>query len=211
MDGVYRWQRYIYDASRKFYLLGRDRLVDELAVPACGTVLEIGCGTGRNLILAARRYPHASFFGLDISAEMLATAHGNIRRASLDKRVSLARADATRFDADGLFGQRSFDRVFISYALSMIPGWEQAVAAGVAVLSPGGSLHVADFGGQEHMPHWCRSALRAWLTRFHVTPRDDLGTLMEGIATQGRRTFVARPLYRGYAWLGTIGPVTATP
>ncbi|TIM21480.1 MAG: SAM-dependent methyltransferase, partial [Mesorhizobium sp.] len=52
MDGVYRWQRHIYDLTRKYYLLGRDRLIDGLDVPVGGTVLELGCGTGRNIILA---------------------------------------------------------------------------------------------------------------------------------------------------------------
>ena len=46
-----------YDASRRYYLLGRDRLLDQLAPPPGGSILEIGCGTGRNLIGAARRYP----------------------------------------------------------------------------------------------------------------------------------------------------------
>jgi len=67
MDGIYRYQRYIYDATRKYYLLGRDLLLDELRPPMGGTVLEIGCGTGRNLILAARRYPSARLYGFDIS------------------------------------------------------------------------------------------------------------------------------------------------
>ena len=31
MDRIYRRQRHIYDASRKFYLLGRDELIAELA------------------------------------------------------------------------------------------------------------------------------------------------------------------------------------
>ena len=57
MDGIYRHQRHIYDATRKFYLLGRDEMIEGLAVPSGGSVLEIGCGTGRNLIAAARRYP----------------------------------------------------------------------------------------------------------------------------------------------------------
>ncbi|TIV98235.1 MAG: SAM-dependent methyltransferase, partial [Mesorhizobium sp.] len=50
MDGVYRWQRHIYDLTRKYYLLGRDRLIDGLDVPRGGTVLELGCGTGRNIV-----------------------------------------------------------------------------------------------------------------------------------------------------------------
>ena len=74
MDAIYRYQRYVYDATRKYYLLGRDRLLAELQPPAGGSVLEIACGTGRNLILAARRYPNARFYGFDISNAMLDTA-----------------------------------------------------------------------------------------------------------------------------------------
>lgn len=120
MDGVYRWQRHIYDLTRKYYLLGRDRLIAGLDVPAGGTVLELGCGTGRNIILAARRYPGARFFGLDISAEMLETATAALAREGLSGRVTLACGDATDFDATALFGVKSFDRVFVSYSLSMI-------------------------------------------------------------------------------------------
>ncbi len=46
MDGIYRYQRYIYDATRKYFLLGRDTLLDELDPPDGGSVLEVGCGTG---------------------------------------------------------------------------------------------------------------------------------------------------------------------
>ncbi len=44
MDGIYRYQRHIYDITRKYYLLGRDALIKELEAPNGGTVLEIGCG-----------------------------------------------------------------------------------------------------------------------------------------------------------------------
>ena len=50
MDRLYRRQRHFYDVTRKHYLLGRDRLIDGLAPPSGGRVLEIGCGTARNLV-----------------------------------------------------------------------------------------------------------------------------------------------------------------
>ena len=53
MDRIYRRQRHVYDVTRKYYLLGRDALIDRLEPPVDGRVLEIGCGTARNLI--ARR------------------------------------------------------------------------------------------------------------------------------------------------------------
>ena len=41
---------------------------------------------------------------------------------------------------------REFDRVMISYALSMIPPWRKALARALDVVAPGGSLHLVDFG-----------------------------------------------------------------
>ncbi|MFE0015134.1 class I SAM-dependent methyltransferase [Mesorhizobium sp. NPDC059054] len=201
MDGVYRWQRHIYDLTRKYYLLGRDRLIVGLDVPANGSVLELGCGTGRNLALTARRYPDARLYGLDISAEMLVSAQAAIAREGIAGRALLARADATDFDAQALFGVARFDRVFVSYSLSMIPGWEKTVAAGLAALAPGGSLHIVDFGQQERLPGWFRSLLRAWLKKFHVSPRESLREVLESESAKAGASLSFERLYRGYAWL----------
>ncbi|RWD40918.1 class I SAM-dependent methyltransferase [Mesorhizobium sp.] len=206
MDGVYRWQRHIYDLTRKYYLLGRDRLIAGLDVPTGGTVLELGCGTGRNIVLAARRYPDARFFGLDISAEMLETATAAIAREGLSGRVKLARGDATDFDAKALFSIESFDRIFVSYSLSMIPGWQKTVCAALGALSPGGSLHVVDFGQQEALPRWFGTLLRGWLRKFHVEPREALRAVMASESERIGASFRFRTLYRGYAWLAVIGP-----
>lgn len=199
MDGIYRWQRHVYDATRKYYLLGRDRLIDELAPPPGGTVLELGCGTARNLVLAARRHPQARFFGIDISEQMLESARGSIRRAGLEGRVHVAQGDATAFDTEALFGVARFDRVFFSYSLSMIPPWREAMAAGFATLAPGGQLSVVDFGQQERLPGLFRRLLHAWLAKFHVTPRADLSGAVEALAGQHKARFEAGSLYRGYS------------
>jgi S-adenosylmethionine-diacylgycerolhomoserine-N-methlytransferase len=200
MDGVYRGQRHIYDLTRKYYLLGRDRLIDELAPPVGGHVLEIGCGTGRNLIAAARCWPGAHFHGIDISEEMLKTARAAIARAGLTRRVTVARGDATDFDPQALFRLANFDRIFQSYTLSMIPDWQGAIREAVGHLSAYGSLHIVDFGQQEEMPEWFRAALFGWLARFHVAPRALLIEAMREAANgAGARLAVTR-LYRGYAW-----------
>jgi S-adenosylmethionine-diacylgycerolhomoserine-N-methlytransferase len=206
MDGVYRWQRHIYDLTRKYYLLGRDRLIAGLNVPAGGTVLELGCGTGRNIIVAARRYPGARLCGLDISAEMLETAGAAIAREGLSGRVTLARGDATGFDAKALFGLETFDRVFVSYSLSMIPGWEKTVSAALAALSPSGSLHVVDFGQQEGLPRSFRALLRGWLRKFHVEPRATLREVLESESARTGASLRFETLYRGYSWLSVVGP-----
>ena len=200
MNRMYRLQRHVYDATRKYYLLGRDRLIRELVPPTGGTVLEIGCGTGRNLIAAARHWPEARFYGLDISEAMLATARAQIARAGLSDRITLGQGDATAFDPRAVFGMATFDRVFQSYTLSMIPNWQGAIRQGIGVVAPGGRLSVVDFGQQEALPRWWRSALLGWLKRWHVTPR---ATLLEEVARMGARSgWISRSmrLHRGYAW-----------
>lgn len=192
MDSVYRGQRHIYDFTRKYYLFGRDRLIDELAAPTGGTVLEIGCGTGRNLARVERRWPGVAPHGLDLSSEMLKSA-----RATLGEDAALALGDATEFSAMGLFGRAHFDRVILSYALSMIPDWQAALEQAAAVVAPGGSLHVVDFGDLEGLALPLRTGLRAWLAAFHVTPREDLVAAASAIG--------ARPGFRYRSIRGPFG------
>jgi S-adenosylmethionine-diacylgycerolhomoserine-N-methlytransferase len=209
MDRMYRRQRHIYDLTRKFYLLGRDELIEALRPPPGGTALEIACGTGRNLIRAARAYPQTRFFGLDVSDAMLATARAHVAAAGLSGRVALARGDATAFDPQALFGVAAFDRVFVSYALSMIPDWERAAAEAAAHVALGGELHIVDFGDQARLPAPFRAALRAWLARFDVTPRLSLEPALRRLANARGRALYFRPLYRRYAFLATLTALEA--
>jgi S-adenosylmethionine-diacylgycerolhomoserine-N-methlytransferase len=204
MNRTYRRQRHIYDFTRKYYLLGRDRMIARLLPNDGERVLEIGCGTGRNLIAAARKYPRAQFFGIDVSTEMLASAGRAIARAGMASRIRVAYGDATRLDPAAWFGTRQFERIFISYSLSMIPDWRIALDAAMACLAPGGELHIVDFGGQEGLPAAFRRWLRRWLALFHVTPRDELeGALRSRIGAIDAELAFARP-YRGYAQSATV-------
>lgn len=204
MDGIYKYQRYIYDATRKYYLLGRDRMLDRLKPPPGARVLEIGCGTGRNLILAARRYPEARFYGFDISEVMLDTARASIERAGLTDRITVAQGDATNFDTQALFGEPHVERAFISYSLSMIPPWQAAIAEGVDALAPGGELHIVDFGQQEGWPRWFERLMAAWLKKFSVYPRADLEEELAKAASKAGATLEFEKLYRDYARAGVI-------
>src|SRR6202043_1159265 len=100
MNRMYRRQRYIYDGTRRYYLLGRDQLISGLQPAPGASVLEIGCGTGRNLVSAARLYPDARFFGIDVSTEMLTSAMSAISRGGLSDRIRLALGDGTAFDPE---------------------------------------------------------------------------------------------------------------
>lgn len=202
MDSIYRRQRYIYDATRKYYLLGRDRMIRDLDMTPRQTLLEVGCGTGRNLALAARRYPDIRLHGLDISAEMLASAEKTLLCLGRAEPV-LKLGDAAQMQAAD-FGVAGFDRIMISYALSMIPEWEKTIEAALAALKPGGSLHIADFGQQRRLPVWFRYGLRSWLKRFHVTPRAELEDVLRSLTGTGKFSLEFTSHARDYAWIAVI-------
>lgn len=169
MDSIYRRQRHFYDLTRKYYLFGRDTMIAGLDCQPGMRVLEIGCGTGRNLDLIAAQWPSVRLHGLDISREMLETAQKRLGGSAV-----LALGDATDFDAEALFGTQTFDRVVISFAASMIPQWRAAINHAGTLLAPGGSLHIVDFGDFSGMPGLFRRLMLAWLRRFHVTPRREM-------------------------------------
>jgi S-adenosylmethionine-diacylgycerolhomoserine-N-methlytransferase len=180
MDSVYRYQRYIYDLTRKYYLFGRDRLIDELGLAPGARLVEVGCGTARNLIRIARRYPDAVLFGLDASEAMLETAAKSIARAGLSSRIKLAKGYAEAL-SPAMFGEHApFDQVVFSYSLSMIPDWRGSLAAARAALARGGQIHIVDFADLRGFARPLRAALLAWLGLFHVAPRTELLGALEG-------------------------------
>jgi S-adenosylmethionine-diacylgycerolhomoserine-N-methlytransferase len=199
MNRMYRRQRHFYDGTRRYYLLGRDQLISGLHPGAGANVLEIGCGTGRNLVLAAQLYPGARFFGVDVSTEMLTSAITAISRAGLTSQVRVAHGDGTRFDSRTLFGIPRFDHVMISYSLSMIPDWLRVLEGAANRIRPGGRLHVVDFGGQERLPGTARTLLRRWLSMFDVTPRDDLESVMSVMANASGASLQFQRPFRDYA------------
>jgi len=81
MDRMYRGARYVYDQTRRCYLLRWDQMLDRVTDRPLVRVLKVGCGTARNLRVLARKVPHNSLYGIDACLAMFATA-----REALDKR-----------------------------------------------------------------------------------------------------------------------------
>jgi len=171
MDSVYKGQRHIYDLTRKYYLFGRDTLIEGLAARPGMRVLEVACGTGRNLARIAAKWPGVQLYGLDISEEMLKNA-----RKALGPNARLGQGDACAFSPDALFDRTigGFERIVLSYSLSMIPDWEGALDHAASHLAPGGELHVVDFGDLSGLPGPLQHGLHAWLAKFHVQTRTTL-------------------------------------
>jgi S-adenosylmethionine-diacylgycerolhomoserine-N-methlytransferase len=103
-------------------------------------------------------------------------------RAALGSEARLGQGDACSFNPEALFDQPAFDRIVLSYSLSMIPDWEGALDHAAGLLAPGGQLHIVDFGDLAGLPGPLAAGLRAWLAKFHVAPRTDLPAVAARIA-----------------------------
>ncbi len=200
MDRMYAKQRHIYDLTRKFYLLGRDRLIARLNLSPGDCVAEIGCGTGRNLIAMARRFPDPRFYGIDASQAMLDTAQRHIAQAGLQGRIAVVQGLGQDLNPAGQFGLvQKFDAIVISYALTMIPAWPAVIDRAVEHLRPGGTLAIVDFGDQRGLPRWFRALLRRWLALFDVYPRPELIRYVRTLAQQRGGEAAHTLLFGGYA------------
>jgi S-adenosylmethionine-diacylgycerolhomoserine-N-methlytransferase len=205
MDRMYRWTRHVYDATRRYYLLGRDRMLGDIAGRPPGAVLEVGCGTARNLRCLHRRAPGHTLCGLDASAEMLATARQSLARAGLTGRVMLARGLAGDLDPHRHFGRDApFDVVFFAYVLSMIPAWPAAFDAAWTHLRPGGHLYVVDFWDHDDLPGWFASLMQGWLALFGVHHRPALLDYLRRLEETDRARLTLTSVARRYAYVARL-------
>jgi S-adenosylmethionine-diacylgycerolhomoserine-N-methlytransferase len=161
LDRYYRVTRHVYDATRKYYLLGRDRALEQLLCEPWRSLVEVGPGTGRNLRHLHARRPSARYGGLEASREMLAHAEARCRFARF------AHGFAEGADLSAVLGERP-DRILFSYALSMIGEPERALANAERALAPGGEIVIVDFGSLDGLPSPLRRRFERFLARFHV-------------------------------------------
>lgn len=201
MDKMYRYQRYFYDLTRKYYLLGRDKLIAEMDIQAGENILEAGCGTGRNLAILAQKYPKANFFGLDASSVMIEESQKKVDSKSL-KNVQLQIALADDFNFDKTFNlAKPFDTIFFSYSISMIPPWKESIANALKNLKSGGSFYIVDFYDQKDLPGWFQKLLQGWLRQFHVQFWGELMPHLESLEKQGLGKLTVTSLYRRYSFI----------
>ena len=206
MDRMYRLQRYFYDLTRKYYLLGRDQLLDEMNVQPGERILEAGCGTARNLIILAKRHPDAMFYGLDASAAMLATAQTKADAAGVDNLVlKTALADDFTFAYTFDLTER-FDKIFFSYSISMIPAWRESIENALKNLKPDGELFIVDFYDQRDLPAPFRRFLKWWLAKFHVKFWSDLMPYLESLVETDVARVTITSLFRRYSFIAQIHP-----
>jgi len=209
MDRMYRFTRHVYDLTRRYYLLGRDRMLAQVATAADTATLEVGCGTARNLIKLARRPAPGLLCGLDASHEMLETAARSIARHRVPAAglppIVLRQGLAEDLDAQRMFGRpEPFDTIYFSYCLSMVPTWPAAIEAALANLKPGGRMLIVDFWDQAGLPRLFAAGLRRWLALFHVEYRPEVHAALEALGRSGRADVTFESVARRYAYIATV-------
>ncbi len=172
LERYYQFHSRIYDSTRWSFLFGRTAILDR--VDAAGTapdrILEVGCGTGKNMVNLLRQFPNAHVSGVDLSATMLEMAGPKLvpfgARAQLLHRA---------YDAP-LRPPGGYDLILFSYALTMFnPGFQTAIEAAHADLAPGGLIAVVDF-------HDTRNAwFERWMGVNHVRMNGQLQPLLRSL------------------------------
>ncbi|MGH9205836.1 MAG: class I SAM-dependent methyltransferase [Acidimicrobiales bacterium] len=136
-------------ASRRGKFLVWAELLDQLQLRGNEQILDIGCGRGAVLLMAAERLTTGRAVGVDLwkrgdqSGNAAEATQRNAEAEGVADRVELQTADMTALP----FENATFDVVLSSLAIHNVKsgaGRDQAIEQAVRVLRPGGRLMIAD-------------------------------------------------------------------
>lgn len=174
----------------------RWQAVEALRLHEGCTVLELGCGDGRNFALMQERIGRTgAIYGVDVSSEMLAAAEQRCQRGGWGN-VHLTHGDAQSFD----FGSSPLNAVLFCFSYSTMRDRLEILAKSLEWLSPGGRVVIADAGFLNQGP--MRRALGIWasdktlLGNPDTQPWSDLAALggssveTKRISTVGRQDVI---------------------
>lgn len=137
--------------TSSFAGVGNPHAIAETAQGA--VVLDVGCGAGTDLLLAARRVgPSGRAIGVDMTDVMRQRAIAGARECAL-VNVEVRDGDATHLPVD----DSSIDVVISNGVLNLVPDKKRAINEIARVLKPGGRVQIADIVIREELSE---SALR---------------------------------------------------
>lgn len=141
----YEWFTPFYDPLMQLFMRESTFklcLVEQARIEKGYHLLDIGCGTATLTILIKKVHPDADVIGLDGDPEILKMAKTKINRAGLDIELD----EGLSFELP--YPDNSYDRVVSSLVFHHLNRENKirTIKEIFRVLSPGGELHVADFG-----------------------------------------------------------------
>jgi SAM-dependent methyltransferase len=153
---LYRRRAANYNVSANlYYLIGfREARCRKQAVLALGlkrgdTAVEVGCGTGLNFRYLLESIGETGrLIGVDLTDAMLEKAGERVRRNGW-RNVELVEADAATYAFPaGIQG------ILSTFALTLVPEYEQVIDHSARALAAGGRFAIADFKKPEGWPQW---------------------------------------------------------
>jgi S-adenosylmethionine-diacylgycerolhomoserine-N-methlytransferase len=139
INNYYKFHSLIYDLTRWSFLFGRNKIINLVNnLPNNSKILEVGCGTGHNLILLSKNNINSLIIGVDISIEMIQKAQ---KKTLNYDNITLINRPFSEKIFDG-----KFDLILFSYCLTMInPGYDTFIDNAFNLLNDGGKIAVVDF------------------------------------------------------------------
>ncbi|REJ65730.1 MAG: methyltransferase domain-containing protein [Planctomycetota bacterium] len=143
---LYRRRAARYDfTANLYYLVGfrewryRQRAVESLHLQQGDTVVEIGCGTGLNFSLLQDKIgPQGRIIGVDMTDAMLDQARARIEKNGWTN-VELVQSDAADFEFP-----RNVNGIISTFALTLVPQFDDVIRRGANALTKGSRWVVAD-------------------------------------------------------------------
>jgi arsenite methyltransferase len=125
------------------------------AAAAGATVVDLGCGTGRDAFLASRLVgPTGRVIGIDMTAQQLAVAERNVaehRRITGLDNIAFRLGAIEDLAAAGI-GDDSVDAVISNCVLNLASDKARVLAGVFRVLKPGGELYFSDVFADRRIP-----------------------------------------------------------
>ena len=143
----------------------RRRAVEALSVSPGDTVVDLGCGTGRNFLWLERAVTDSGrIVGVDLTDAMLRQARHRVESAGW-ANVDLVESDAGDYELPGNIGG-----VLSTFAMTMFDDYDGVIQRAAEALRPGGRLAILEMKRPAGRPEWM-VRFGAWLLRpFGVSP-----------------------------------------
>jgi SAM-dependent methyltransferase len=127
-------------------------------IAAGETVVDIGCGAGTDLLLAARQVgPRGKAIGIDMTPAMAARARTGAQAIGLD-HVEIRIGDALELPIESA----SVDVVISNGVINLTPDKDRAYAEAFRILKPGGRFQLADIVVANELSEKIRRDIDLW-------------------------------------------------